>query len=189
MDILFALALACLVLFMLLATYDGAYLHLWKYELFSHAESRFEHQTHTVRAILFPIIVFLLFVQTDAWSFQLGLGLVALDLLVLGMDALSEKESRQFMGGLPSWEYVLHIFANSLHFAAIILVAATRLESTGGVWGYSETFLSSSLLPTVQWVGMNIIPGAVVLAFLHVLLSLPLGQRFYQLQRARVTCC
>ncbi|MEM1218740.1 MAG: hypothetical protein AAGH79_07500 [Bacteroidota bacterium] len=130
-----------------------------------------------------------MFVQTDVCSFRLGLGLVALDLLVLGMDALSEKDSRQFMGGLPSWEYVLHLFANSLHFAAIILVVATRLEGTGGAWSYSEAFLSSSFLPTVQWVGMNIIPGAVVLALLHLLLSLPVGQRFYQLQRARVACC
>ena len=57
MEIIYYLSAIFLVLFMLLATYDGLYLHLWKYELFKREESSFEHKTHTIRAILFPLIV------------------------------------------------------------------------------------------------------------------------------------
>ena len=46
MEILFLLSMICLIAFMFLATYDGAYLHLWKYELFNRKESEFEHKTH-----------------------------------------------------------------------------------------------------------------------------------------------
>ncbi len=101
MEILFLLSMICLIAFMILATYDGAYLHLWKYELFNRSESLFEHKTHTVRAIFFPIIVWLLFIETNIIGFWIGLTVVVLDLIVLGIDAYSEKESREFMNGLP----------------------------------------------------------------------------------------
>ena len=72
MGILFLLSMICLGAFMVLATYDGAYLHLWKFELFNHEESRFEHKTHTIRAILFPPIVWLLFIDTSQVGFLIG---------------------------------------------------------------------------------------------------------------------
>ena len=161
MEILFFLSMLCLLAFMILATYDGAFLHLWKYELFNHSESQFEHKTHTVRAILFPLIVWLLFVNTGIVSFWIGLGLVALDLVVLGVDAYSEKDSRSFMNGLPRWEYILHLFANSLHFAAIILIVAAKIEIADSAILYSEAYLKYSSFETVQFIAVNVLPGAI----------------------------
>lgn len=100
MEFLFFLASGCLIFFMVLATYEGFFLHIFKYELFNRQESTFEHKTHAIRAVLFPLIVWLLFInETSFIGFLIGIALVTLDLIVLGIDAHSEKESRSFMGG------------------------------------------------------------------------------------------
>lgn len=46
-----------LAAFAVLAIIDGFYLHIFKYQLHNHPKSKFEHLTHTVRAVLFPLIV------------------------------------------------------------------------------------------------------------------------------------
>lgn len=105
-----------LVLFAILAIFDGFYLHIFKYQLHNHSESKFEHLTHTLRAILFPLIVYYLFIKQDgSTSFFIGILFVILDLLILAIDAYVEKDSRVFMGGLPRWEYILHLFVNGFH--------------------------------------------------------------------------
>lgn len=174
---------------MILATYDGAYLHLWKYELFNREESFFEHKTHTARAILFPLIVWLLFVNTSLLGFYIGLTLVAADLLVLGLDAYSEKDSRSFMNGLQQWEYILHLFANSFHFAAVILIIATRLEVSNAGLAYSTNFMMYSSFETVQLIAINILPGGIILGCIHLLLSFNFGKRLWNLNRTKITCC
>lgn len=174
---------------MLLATYDGAYLHLWKFELFNKEESTFEHHTHTARALLFPAIVYLLFVDTSFVGFWLGLALVLIDLIVLGLDAYSEKESRSFMNGLPQWEYILHLFANSFHFAAIVLIIAARTSITNDGIMYSTEFMLHSSFKTVQFIATNIIPGSIILGLLHLLLSSEFGRRLYNTNRLKITCC
>ena len=189
MEILFLLSMICLIAFMFLATYDGAYLHLWKYELFNRKESEFEHKTHTVRAILFPIIVWLLFINIDAVSFWIGVSLVALDLIVLGIDAYSEKESRSFMNGLPNWEYILHLFANSFHFAAIVLIVATRIKVEERSIIYSTEFLSIPIFQITQFIAENILPGAIVLAIVHLLLMFDFGKQLWNTNRLKIQCC
>jgi len=174
---------------MILATYDGAYLHLWKYELFNLKESEFEHKIHTARAIFFPIIVYFLFIQTDQTSLWIAFLLITADLVALGMDALSEKESRSFMGGLPKWEYVLHLFSNGLHFSSIILMIATRVNVDQNGLSYSNEFQSLPSFETVQLIAINIIPGAVVLGAFHVFLSLDFGKKLYTSTRLKITCC
>jgi len=189
MEILFFLSIISLLAFMILATYDGAYLHLWKYELFNKEESTFEHKTHTARALLFPLIVFLLFIDTSIIGFWIGLALVVTDLIVLGIDAYSEKESRSFMNGLPQWEYILHLFANSFHFAAIILIIAARTTLTNDGILYSTEFMFHSSFETVQLIAVNIIPGAVILGIIHLLLAFNFGKRLYNSNRLKITCC
>ncbi len=189
MEILFLLSMICLIIFMILATYDGAYLHLWKYELFNREESLFEHKTHTIRALLFPLIVWLIFIETSSTGFWIGLLLVAIDLIVLGIDAYSEKESRKFMDGLPQWEYILHLFANSFHFAAIILMVATRIEIKEFGIIYSTEFQLNSNFETVQLVAVNILPGAIILGIIHLLLTLNAGKEFFNKNREKVMCC
>lgn len=174
---------------MILATYDGAYLHLWKYELFNRKESRFEHMTHTIRAILFPLMVWLLFVSDNAVSFYVGLGLLVVDLIVLGIDAFSEQESRAFMNGLPRSEYIVHLFANGFHFASIILIIATKIEVQNEALFYSKEFLAYSSFETVQFIAVNILPGAIVLGIVHLLLSFDFGRKVWNSSRVKIKCC
>ncbi len=190
MEILFYLATACLILFMILATYDGFYLHIFKYGLFQREESIFEHKTHTVRAILFPLIVWFLFVnESNFYTFLIGLGLVAFDLIVLGIDAYSEKESRNFMGGLPRWEYIIHLFANAFHFSAIVLILAIRLGITDTGLVFVSEIPVSPAQQIFHFVSVNVIPGAIILALLHFLLILSKPQRIWNAYRTKITCC
>jgi len=190
MEILFYLSSAFLILFMLLATYDGFYLHLWKYELFNKKESAFEHKTHTIRAVLFPLIVWFLFIETEnPMSFYIGLSLVLIDLITLGLDAYAEDNSRAFMNGLPKWEYIIHLFSNSFHFAAIALIIATRITINNNVLGFTTNITDSFGKEVMQFIAVNIIPGSIVLALLHVVLMLPKGKQLWNTNRLKITCC
>lgn len=175
MDILYYLSTLCLLLFMVLATYDGFYLHIWKYELFKREDSVFEHKTHTARAILFPLIVWFLFLNTDKISFWISIALIGIDFIVLGIDAYSEKDSRKSIGGLPKWEYILHLFANSFHFAAIFLLLATKVEITETGIVVTELVTNSSAQQLMELISINMIPGAIVLGIVHLILLFPKG--------------
>ena len=175
MVILFYLSTLCLLLFMVLATYDGFYLHIWKYELFKRKDSVFEHKVHTIRAILFPLILWLLFINTDKISFWISIVFIGIDFIVLGVDAYSEKDSRKSIGGLPKWEYVLHLFANSFHFAAIFLLLATKIEITETGIVINELVTDSSAQQLMELISINMIPGAIVLGFVHLILLFPKG--------------
>jgi len=174
---------------MLLATYDGFYLHIWKYKLFNQKESIFEHKTHTIRAILFPLIVWFLFLETSPIGFWIGIALVLLDLIVLGIDAYAEGDSRKFMGGLPRWEYIVHLFANGFHFAAILLIVGVKINLL-----MSDVLLSQNLAETTGstlliFVAENTIPGAVILALIHLLVLLPKGKLLWNKYRMKIKCC
>lgn len=190
MDILFVLAIISLVLFMVLATYDGLYLHLFKYALFNRKESRFEHQTHTIRAVLFPLIIWSLFLnETNFTLFLVGLLLVLLDMLVLGVDAHSEKDSRSFMGGLPRWEYIIHLFSNAFHFSTIAIILAMRLKVWEGSLVFVNSPVASNTRDLFQFVATNVMPGAIALAFLHVILMLEKPKNLWIAYRSKITCC
>ena len=179
MEILYFSSAIFLLLFMVLATYDGFYLHLFKYELFNHQESFFEHKVHTIRAFLFPVIVWMLFIQTSTLSFWIAIIVVCIDLIVLGVDAYSEKDSRTFMGGLPRWEYILHLFANSFHFAAIALILATKITIVNDKVLLIHTPYETAGGNLVQFIAVNLLPGAIILAIVHVLLSFPVGKTYW----------
>ncbi|WP_343487205.1 hypothetical protein [Allomuricauda sp. d1] len=188
MDILFFLATICLVLFMVLATYDGFYLHIFKYALFNREESIFEHKTHTARAVLFPLIVWFLFIDETQAGFLIGVSLAVLDIVVLAIDAYSEKESRGFMGGLPRWEYIVHLFSNAFHFSAIVLVLSIKLKITDSVV-FVTTVPASQAKELFHLISINVIPGAIVLAILHLVLLDSKFREFWNNQRARIDCC
>lgn len=190
MEILYYLATSCLILFMVLATYDGFYLHIFKYELFNKPESIFEHKTHTVRAILFPLIVWALFISETSFSlFLLGVVFVLLDLTVLAVDAYSEKDSRKFMGGLPKWEYIIHLFSNAFHFSAVILVLALKVQVTNTGLHFVNHLVSSPAKGLFTFVSVNVIPGAIILAILHFVLMLKGPQSIWHSYRTKITCC
>lgn len=190
MEILFVLATICLLLFMVLATYDGFYLHIFKYGLFNHKESVFEHKTHTIRAVLFPLIVWAIFINEANFPlFIAGLGLVFLDLIVLAVDAYSEKESRSFMGGLPTWEYIIHLFSNAFHFSAIALVLALKIKITNAGPIFVNEFAYSAAKEFFTFVSVNVVPGAIILAVLHFVLLLKGPQTLWNTYRTKITCC
>lgn len=186
-----ALFTACilLTLFAGLAFYDGVYLHLLRYRLYARSESRTEHLLHTIRALLFPPLLYFLYLSPGPAGFLVGVVLVLADVLTLGADAYLEKDSRAFMGGLPRWEYILHLFVNGLHFASIAvwLLLKVRLTATGPVLvpmlpatdGYR-------LLVSLAW---NLLPGAVVLGIVHLLLLVPAVATQWERLHARLRCC
>lgn len=160
--------LILLILFALLATYDGFYLHLVRYRLYEHAESKFEHSTHTVRAILFPPTLMFFYLSKDDAFFYIGLTLILLDIVTLGIDAYSETESRSFMGGLPRWEYILHLFVNGFHFAAIAVFLVLKIEVNDS--GIAIVHNVGSSYSTFEWFIQNLIPGTIIMALLHIAL-------------------
>jgi hypothetical protein len=164
----------------MLATYDGFYLHIYKYELYGIEDSKFEHKTHTIRAILFPLIIWLLCINNDLVSFWFAICCILIDSIVLGIDAFVEGDSRKSIGGLPKWEYILHIFANGFHFSTIILIVATKIQVTEFQITFQEIVPTSPAQELFKMIAINIIPGAVVLALIHLLLISLKGIRIWE---------
>jgi hypothetical protein len=177
-------------LFAVLALYDGFYLHIFKYRLHDRPESRAEHLTHTVRAVLFPFILYFLFLQQDCdTSFFIGLAVVALDILVLAADAWLEKDSRVFMGGLSRWEYILHLFVNGFHFASVAVFLVMKLQLVDGGIEIVSNFYGLKNYGLYRFLVANLLPGACLLAVLHVLVAIPRSAGIWNRYREKVTCC
>ncbi len=190
MEILFYLSSGFLVLFIILATFDGVYLHLWKYELFRRKESRFEHLTHTARALLFPLIVWTVFLnETSTVGFLVGIALILVDTLILGIDAYSEAESRSFMGGLPKWEYIVHLFSNAFHFTVIVLVLTAKLQVLDGALYMVTGPISGNAYGLFITIAQQLLPGAILMALLHLFLAHKSGHRFWNTYRIKLQCC
>ncbi len=186
----FLISTILLTAFAVLAVIDGFYLHIFKYKLFNHKESEFEHLTHTIRAILFPLIVYFLYIKQDCLtSFCLGILFVILDIIVLGIDAFVEKDSRQFMGGLPRWEYILHLFVNGFHFASIAVLLAIKLTITESGIEIISDLSALKNYELFRFVAVNLMPGAIILAILHMMTSLNVTKVYWNNLRAKITCC
>ncbi len=186
----FLISTILLLLFALLAIIDGFYLHIFKYQLFNHAESKFEHLTHTIRAILFPLIVYFLFItQNCLTSFYLGILFVVIDIIVLGIDAFVEKGSRSFMGGLPQWEYILHLFVNGFHFSSIAVFFAIKLTFTNNNIEIIQDISNLKNFGLFHFVAVNLLPGAIILALLHILTSINITKVYWNNLRTKITCC
>jgi hypothetical protein len=179
-----------LIAFAILAVIDGFYLHIVKYQLYNHSESKLEHLTHTIRAVLFPAIVYFLFIkQNSEVSFYMGASLVLIDIVVLLIDAFIEKDSRAFMGGLPRWEYILHLLVNGFHFSSIAVFLAIKLRLTNNgleilpdlaVYKYFEPF---------KLIAQNLIPGAVLIAAIHLVTSVEFTVVYWNNVRRKLICC
>jgi hypothetical protein len=190
MEIAFIILSVLLVLFALLALYDGFYLHIFKYQLHNQVQSKNEHLTHTIRAILFPAIVYFLFLKQDCQiSFYLGLSLVVIDLIVLGLDAYMETDSRNFMGGLPRWEYILHLFVNGFHFASIAVFLTLKLELTKEGIAIVPNFYGYQNFYVFKLIGLNILPGAILIGLVHILVIAPKTSIVWNKCRNKINCC
>lgn len=194
METAFLLSVVLLLLFGVLAFFDGVYLHLLKYRLHAITESKFEHITHTLRAFLFVGIVYTLYMNLQNNDlFYFGLAFVILDLIVLFADAFVEKDSRKFMGGLPRWEYIIHLFVNGFHFAGIALLLAIKINITEIGITLNNHFGNFKNYFTMIEVGKIILPGAILIVIFHVLVMLPkvdyLIVKSVSKIRNRFACC
>jgi len=153
-------AAACLIAFAAVALVDGIVLHLWRERLHQRPGARFEHALHSVRAVLFPIILVSLF--AGATSLAVALIIVAVDQVVEIWDMAVERQSRSFSGGLRSFEYVVHGGAITLRAAAIALLLAARslgpTPATAAGWWTLPNLVDLLL------------PGAILAAVVHVTL-------------------
>jgi hypothetical protein len=169
MESAYLIATITLALFAILGIYDGLYLHIIRYKLHTHLESRLEHLTHTVRALLFPGILYTLMLHPDdIMLFWLGMALVAADMVVLMIDAFMEKDSRAFMGGLPRGEYMLHLMVNGFHFATVAVLLATQLDLSGNELAFKYEMATGPNAEFLRWLALNLLPGAVGMGVLHV---------------------
>ncbi|MCC6410329.1 MAG: hypothetical protein IT270_01645 [Saprospiraceae bacterium] len=187
METLFILASFFLLVFGLLGVYDGFYLHLWKFELHARPESKFEHLTHTLRAVLFPLIIACLFVPHPSEAmFYLGLFFLLADVVVLAFDAWLETDSRKFMGGLPRWEYMLHLFVNGFHFSTVALLLAAKMDFQGAVPKLRTDVQDVWSAKLFFAIAFNLLPGALLIALLHVGLMTRQGKTMWVRLRTRL---
>lgn len=189
MEIAFTISISLLTLFALLGLYDGFYLHIFKYKLYDHPESRTEHVMHTIRGILFPAILYFLYFKSDVLSFYIGMSLVLADIIILAVDAFVEKESRAFMGGLPRWEYIVHLFVNGFHFAAIAVFLVIKLNLNDDGIQLRTDFSDVSNYSSFIWIVKNLIPGGILMALLHVIVLFPQTEKYWFRLRSKITCC
>ncbi len=155
--------------FAALSMVDGVYLHLWRYRLWARAASRREHWLHTARALLFAPIVLLVFASpTAGTALWAGVTLLAVDQVFEVLDVLEERRSRAGIGGLGSGEYLVHAMLVTLRAAAIALALAHR---PAAAWAFDAALAFGSYPATIVTLVHQLVPGAIVVAALHVWLG------------------
>ncbi len=189
MEIIFFVACLLLLMFSGLAMFDGFYLHILKYRLYEHPESKVEHWTHLVRAVIFPIILILLYLRTDTLAFWVGTAFVVLDLITLGVDAFMEGESRAFMGGLPRWEYILHLFVNGFHFAGLAVYYVARIRINPDSVSLVSSFDGVYWYSIFSWIALQMLPGAILLALVHIIVAHPQSVKLWNKAVSKISCC
>ena len=149
---------------------DGVYYHLYKFKLYAHPESRYEHILHTIRVLTFPLVLLLLFVKNYGGIYLwFGTGLVIVDLLVETLDIYSEEMSRKHLGGLPRTEYYIHMMTNGLHFSSMAMIIAAKPLFA---WKLNSETVLSPYPEFTSMISVALIPGIVILFILHVYLYL-----------------
>lgn len=104
-----SIAVIFLIIFSLLSAIDGIYIHLIKFKLHEHIETKKEHRLHTMRSFLFFLtLLFLFYFKTSGYWLYLTVLVLLVDVIIESQDMLLEFKSRKNIGGLPSYEYFLH---------------------------------------------------------------------------------
>lgn len=151
-----------------LAAIDGLYLHLWRYRLHAVPAARQEHILHTVHGLLFvPMLLLVFSGQSSGLALWLGAAVALAGLVVVAWDSVHELTSRRFQGGLPAGEATLHALLHTLQIAAVALSLAARPASA---WSLDATSMVVTETGPAAWVAMQVLPGGVVVALVHVIL-------------------
>jgi hypothetical protein len=169
-----------LLAFAALAPIDGVYIHLIRLKLHTRPESWTEHVWHTVRTLLFFPATYALFgVVSGGVLLWAGIALAVIDQGIEIVDMASEKDSRASIGGLSSFEYILHGVLTLLRSAAIALSLAARPASA---FSLSAPNIIAQLDEPYGWLVRQLYPGAIVLALVHIWLAV--RHRPQQVRRA-----
>ena len=183
MDNLYTASAVALAVFLVLAAVDGIYVHLWRYRLHARSASRYEHRLHTVTAVLFAGTLPTLFLwETGGVLLWAGILLIAADLAISIVDMVSERDSRAELGGLSTTEYVLHMVIMSARGAALALMLAGR---PAAAWTLDAPWIVGPMPAVAATVAWQALPGAVVMAGLHVWLCTEAGVRSFEAFRTR----
>jgi len=115
--------------------FDGLYYHLYKFRLYRQPSARTETVTHLVRGALFAVVLWTLAHYAPAggwyWSF---IAVFAVELTDDVIDVLIEPASRKPLGGLPRFEYLVHMIVMAI---------------SGGIWvAFAISLWPSRLAPT-----------------------------------------
>jgi len=162
-----------LALFLVLAAVDGVYLHLWRYRLYARPASRSEHQLHTWSAGLFLLsLPTLMLWESGGCLLWAGVALLGIDLVVELLDMGIERRSRADLGGLSTFEYILHVVITSSRVAAVTLVLVARPAEA---WAFDAPLVLGSLPSFASLVAWQALPGAALMTALHVWLCTPGG--------------
>jgi hypothetical protein len=183
MDNLYTASAVALAVFLALGAVDGIYLHLWRYRLHARAASRYEHRLHTVAAVLFAGTLPALHLwETGGLLLWTGIALVVADLGASIADMFSERDSRADLGGLSTGEYVLHMLVMSARGAALALALGARPAEA---WSLASPWILGPMPGLAATVAWQALPGAVVMAGLHVWLCTDTGARKFEALRER----
>lgn len=172
MDDRIAVAALVMGLSALVATSDGLYFHLYKYRLYARPECLSEHRTHTIRAVLFGPMVYLLFARDfgGRWLWA-TVALLAIDFGVQSWDVLIERDSRASLGGLTSLEYWIHVLSVTSHVAAVTLVLASKPAQA---WSLAAPSVGAGTWPALApMVALLLVPSAAGVGALHLWLLQP----------------
>ncbi len=158
-----------LILLLVMATIgsiDGSYYHTYKFELFRQPSARLETVTHVFRAYSLAIAAWVLvhYIPQGVWYWAL-VALFALDFLDDVVDVLIEPKSRAPLGGLPPFEYLIHMLVMGLSGAIWV---------TFIVGGFATRSAPSALVPYelswwLLWYGRIVAVGAVLMGTMDAL--------------------
>ncbi|TGL21072.1 hypothetical protein EHQ46_08980 [Leptospira yanagawae] len=159
-----------LVMFTGLAFFDGIILHLWKYKLYKYNDTIYEHKLHTFRAILFPFVLVGFFLyELSGILYILTLFIVSVDIVIQIFDMMEEKDARSRFGGLSSFEYILHVTLTSLHSSMLLLYILSKPKNS-----ISFEIMEINVTNGIHhFVAINLLPGAIFIAILHIVLCHP----------------
>jgi len=93
------------------------------------------------------------------------------------------------MGGLPRWEYILHLFVNGFHFASIAVFLTVKLDLTQQGIVIVQNFYAYENFKLFQFVAQNLLPGSILMAILHVALVIPTTATPLNTLRSKIMCC
>lgn len=166
-----AAAAICFALHGLVAMVDGAYFHLYKYKLHTRPESVTEHFTHSLRAATMTASAYIFFaVSAAGWLLWIGVGIIAVDLVVETWDVLIERKSRADLGGLSSAEYLSHAHAILLYAASYTLVLASKSRAA---FSLDSPAIVGSHPTWIQVLGWAVVVGAGLSTIQHFWLLQP----------------